>query len=377
MGSFWANHLSISLFGESHGAGIGATIDKLPPAQAISYDEIQAFMHRRAPGHFPWATKRKESDIPEILSGYYLSRTTGTPMTALVRNTDQRSKDYSNLWNHPRPGHADFSGNVRYRGANDKRGGGHFSGRITAGICFAGSVCLQILRRQGIEIYAHIHSIADIPDAEVDLAHPPVNALRAVQTKDFPVLDDEQGAAMIEAVSQARDAKDSVGGYIECFVLGLPVGIGDPMFGGLEPRLASFIYAIPAVKSLSFGDAPAIFSRRGSQNNDSPQFDKNGKIVWLSNHNGGADGGISNGQPLVFRTGFKPASSVSQPQETINYSSRSNETVTVEGRHDPCIVPRAVPVVEAAAAIVILDALLASGRFDPEKTGEIPEDSLD
>lgn len=373
MSSFWANHLHLSVFGESHGPGIGATIDQLPPGQAISYEEIKAFMHRRAPGHFPWATKRKESDIPEILSGFYNSRTTGTPMTALIRNTDQRSQDYAKLYDHPRPGHADLSGNVRYRGANDKRGGGHFSGRITAGICFAGSVCLQILRRQGIEIYAHIHTIADIPDAEADPVNPPLADLRAVKDKDFPVLDDAQGEKMIAAVAAARDDLDSVGGYIECFVLGLPVGVGDPMFGGLEPRLASFVYAIPAVKSLSFGDAPAIFSRRGSENNDSAQFDEDGRITWLSNHNGGADGGISNGQPLVFRTGFKPASSISLPQQTISFSSRSNKTVTIEGRHDPCIVPRAVPVVESAAAIVILDALLSSGKFNPELTGETAE----
>ena len=369
MSSFWTNHLYLSVFGESHGVAVGATIDQLPPGQLISVEDVEAFMKRRAPGHFPWATKRKEADIPEIISGFFQSRTTGTPLTALIRNSDKRSQDYKNLWDHPRPGHADYSGDIRYRGANDRRGGGHFSGRVTAGICFAGAVCKQILEHQGIEIYAHIHTIADIPDAEVDLVAPPVEALREVQAKDFPVLDDAQGEKMIAAVSDARDSGDSVGGYVECFVLGMPPGVGDPMFGGLEPRLASFVYAIPAVKSLSFGDAPAIFSRRGSENNDSPQY-KDGRITWLSNHNGGADGGISNGQPLVFRTGFKPASSISLPQPGIRRSTQTNEILEIKGRHDPCIVPRAVPVVEAAAAIVILDSLLSSGQFNPDMTGD-------
>lgn len=371
MSSTWGDTLKLSLFGESHGPAIGATLDGLPPGQAISLSAVKAFMQRRAPGYYPWSTKRKETDVPEIIAGYYQLRTTGTPLTAIIKNHDTRSGDYANLVDQPRPGHADLTGYVRYQGANDPRGGGHFSARLTAPWCFAGAVCLQILERQGIRIYAHVQQIADVEDpTELDPVSPDETLLRSVASKSFPVLDDKAGEAMIERVSEARDDLDSVGGQVRCTILGLPIGLGSPIFGGLEPRLASMIYGIPAVKALTFGDGTAIFRRRGSENNDSPHYDENGELTWLSNHNGGADGGISNSLPLIFTTGFKPASSISKPQPGISLSEGQNKELVIKGRHDPCVVPRAVPIVEASAAIVILDALLASNLFDPTLIGD-------
>lgn len=373
MSSYWGQFLHLSLFGESHGEGIGAVLDNLPPGQLIDMDQIKAFMKRRAPGQSPWSTPRRESDLPQVLSGIYRRRTTGTPLTALIRNQDTRSVDYAELSRVPRPGHADLTGKIRYREANDPRGGGHFSGRITAPLCFAGAVCKQILERQGIKIYGRVREIAGIEDTPIDLAKPPFEALGAACQKGFPVLDDERGKAMAEAVEAARMSRDSVGGIVEIIISGVPAGLGDPMFGGLEPRLASFIYAIPAVKALSFGAGFDACRHRGSENNDSPQFvgsPENLRIRNITNNSGGIDGGIANGMPIAFQVGIKPTSSVSLPQPSIDLVTGENTELVVKGRHDPCIVPRAVPVCEAAAAIVLLDIMLCSGLFDYEQDGE-------
>lgn len=374
MSSYWGQYLHLSVFGESHGEGIGAVLDNLPPGQAIDLDEVKAFMKRRAPGQTPWSTPRKEMDLPQIVSGFYRRRTTGTPLTCLIKNQDTQSKDYANLETVPRPGHADLTGQARYLGYNDPRGGGHFSGRLTAPITFAGAVCKQILERQGIHIAGHVKEIAGIPDRPIDLARPPFRELAGVAAKKFPTLDDNQGQLMIDAVEEARMALDSVGGVVEIVVWGLFAGIGDPMFGGLEPRLASFLYAIPAVKGLSFGAGFDQTKRRGSENNDSPQFvqhDDHFHIRNKTNHSGGIDGGISNGNPIIFQVGIKPTSSIGQPQDSIDLTANENTTLVVKGRHDPCIVPRALPVCEAAAAIVLLDSLLLTDLFDFEATGEV------
>lgn len=372
MSSFWGEFLHLSLFGESHGTGIGFVLDNLPAGQYIDIDDIKAFMKRRAPGQTPWSTPRKESDLPQILSGFYRDRTTGTPFSAIIKNQDTISKDYRNLETIPRPGHADYTGMVRYRGANDPRGGGHFSGRLTAPITMAGAICLQILKRQGIEIHAHIKEIAGIADDAIDMANPDIEALQSCSEKSFPVLSDEKGQQMADAVEEARLAQDSVGGIVELYAWGLPVGIGDPMFGGLEPKIASFIYAIPAVKALSFGAGIDAVRSRGSLNNDPMFYEQDGEdkvVSHRSNNAGGLDGGITNGMPIVFKVGIKPTSSISIEQESVDLSTESDSPLVVKGRHDPCIVPRALPVIEAATAIVLLDALLLSGRFDYEKDG--------
>lgn len=372
MSSFWGEYLHLSIFGESHGPGIGGVIDNLPPGQYIDPDELAAFTARRAPGRSAEATARKESDRPEFLSGLFAGRTSGTPLAFVIRNEDRRSADYEALRFIPRPGHADLSGKIRYRGANDPRGGGHFSGRLTAPICLAGGICRQILARQGIRIYGRIKEIAGIEDAPLDLARPPISALRALPEKDFPVLSDEKGKAMRAAVAEAAAEGDSVGGIAEVLITGVPAGLGDPLFGGLEPRLASFIYAVPAVKALSFGAGFEACRKRGSENNDSPQFLGEGdalRIRSTSNNAGGIDGGIANGMPIVFQAGVKPTPSIRKTQKSIDLRSGENTELSVKGRHDPCIVPRALPVFEAAAAFVLLDMLLLSGLFREEAGG--------
>ncbi|MGI6546700.1 MAG: chorismate synthase [Fastidiosipilaceae bacterium] len=366
MGSVWGKRLRVSLFGESHGKGIGVVLDGLPPGERIDVDELRAYTARRAPGRVPWSTKRVEHDVPEILSGYYQGKTTGTPLAAVIRNTDTRSADYSDLRALPRPGHADLTGLMRYKDANDPRGGGHFSGRVTAALTFAGALADQILKRRDIMIAAHIHSIADIRDADVNPADPDRKALRAVRDKLFPVLDDMRGERMALAVEAARMETDSVGGVVECLAWGFPAGVGDPMFDGIEPHMASLIFGIPSVKGVEFGAGFAAAGNRGSQNNDSPRFTgepPHRSIRMETNNSGGIDGGISNGMPIVVRVGFKPTASISQRQDTVNLETMENDTLIIRGRHDPCIVPRAVPVVEGAVALSLLDQMLLNNMI--------------
>lgn len=361
MGSTWGNHLKISLFGESHGPGIGVVIDGLPSGCPIDPDALQAFMDRRAPGRAPWSTPRQETDQAEILSGFYAGKTTGTPLAALIRNRDAHSADYSRHSRLPRPGHADLTGMMRYQGAGDPRGGGHFSGRLTAPLTFAGAVADQILSARGIRIAAHIASVGGIQDAPFDPVSPDAEQMQRLRQQRFPVLDASRGQAMIEAVEAARRALNSVGGTVEVMAVGYPAGLGDPMFGGLEPRLASLYFGIPAVKGVEFGAGFAVAERHGSTNNDSPVVTggPDRRIRMRTNHAGGCDGGISTGMPVIARLAFKPTPSIARPQDTVDLGQLTNETLEIKGRHDPCIVPRAVPVAEAATALVLLDVLLS------------------
>lgn len=362
MSSFWGERLRLQLFGESHGPGIGVTLDNLPPAEPIDLDEVRAFLRRRAPGRTPWSTPRREADEPEIISGLFEGRTTGTPLTALIRNTDTRSKDYAALARVPRPSHADLTGRLRYRGANDPRGGGHFSGRLTAPLCFAGAIALQILARQGIGVYAHLAEIGGIADAPLEVVAPDAATLAALDARDFPVLDEARGQAMIDAVMAAKRDGDSLGGVVEAIVVGAPAGLGDPIFGGVEARLASIVHAIPAVKAVGFGDGFDMVRRHGSQNNDSPVYDGD-RLTYRTNHGGGVDGGITNGMPIVIRAGVKPTASIVKAQPSVDLVDGVDATLQVHGRHDPCIATRAVPVVVAALAVGVLDLLLAGGRY--------------
>jgi len=358
VGSNWGQQLTISLFGESHGPAIGVVLDGVPPGEKLDLDAIGEFMARRAPGRTPWSTPRQEEDVPNILSGTYQGRTTGTPLAITIENRDVHSKDYEQVSRLPRPGHADYTGMVRFRGAADPRGGGHFSGRLTAPLCAAGAICKQILERQGVLVAARIAELGGIADEDLDTANPDPDRLSALARKEFPVLDDAQGAKMIATVEKVRSAGDSLGGIVQCLVLGLPRGLGDPIFGGVESRLASLLYGIPAVKALSFGDGFAVCRRRGSENNDPFCFDAEGRVETLTNHEGGINGGITNGMPLVFQVGIKPTPSIGLPQRTVNMHTMMEDLLTIQGRHDPCIVPRAVVAVEAAAAIAMLDLLL-------------------
>lgn len=349
MSSIYTGNLSLSIFGQSHAKAIGVTIDGLPAGFPIQLDTLQHFLDRRAPGRADWSTPRKEADRPEFLCGLKDGKTCGAPLTAIIANTNTRSGDYDALADVPRPGHADYTAQCKYHGAQDVSGGGHFSGRLTAPLCIAGGICIQLLAAQGITVRARIVRIGTATD--------PSPFDRPVADKPFPVVDDAAGAAMRQQIDEAKAAQDSVGGVIECVIDGLPAGVGEPMFGGLENRISSVVFAIPAVKGIEFGAGFAAAELRGSENNDA-FFVENGKIFTKTNHCGGILGGISNGMSVVFRAAFKPTPSISRPQQSVRLSSMEQTTLCVQGRHDPCIVPRAVPCVEAAAAIAILDALL-------------------
>jgi len=347
MSSVYTGNLTVSIFGQSHAPAIGVTIDGLPAGFPINLDELQFFLSRRAPGQNAWSTPRREVDAPEVLCGLKNGKTCGAPLTAIIRNTNTRSGDYENLKDVPRPGHADYTAQVKFGGAQDASGGGHFSGRLTAPMCIAGGICMQLLEHEGVRIRARILSIGTVTDsAPFDVP---------VAGKPFPAVSDGAATTMQEEIAQAKADGDSVGGVIECVIDGLPAGIGEPMFGGLENLIARTVFAIPAVKGVEFGAGFAAARLRGSENND-PFRVQNGHIVTETNNCGGILGGISTGMPVVFRAAFKPTPSISRTQASVSLSRMENETLVIHGRHDPCIVPRAVPCVEAAAAIAVLDA---------------------
>ena len=357
MSSNFGEKVKITIFGQSHSEAIGVVIDGLPVGEAIDMEQVQQFMERRAPGRNAYSTPRKEGDVPRVVSGLFEGKTCGAPICAIIENTNTRSKDYDKLKDLPRPGHADFTAWVKYDGYNDHRGGGHFSGRLTAPLCFAGAVCKQILERKGIHVGAHILSIKGVKDASFDAVSVDANTLETVAAKPFPVQEDAAGEAMQAAIAAAKEQGDSVGGIIECAVTGLPVGVGEPMFDGLESRLAAAVFAIPAVKGVEFGAGFGVADLFGSENNDDFIYNADSTVETKTNNHGGSLGGISSGMPLVFRAAFKPTPSISREQDTISISKRENDKLAVVGRHDPCIVPRAVPCVEAAAAVAILDLL--------------------
>lgn len=357
MASYFGKHIHISIFGQSHSQAIGVTVDGLPAGECVDLEELQRFLQRRAPGRDNTATPRKEGDVPRVLCGLLEGVTCGAPLTAVIENTNIRSQDYNELRDKPRPAHADLTAQIKYGGHQDVRGGGHFSGRLTAPLCIAGGICAQLLSRRGIAIGAHIQSIAQVEDKPFHPLGEPLEVLRRVKAAAFPVLDPEVEEPMRAAILQARRDGDSVGGVVECIVTGLPAGVGSPMFQGLESQLAAALFAIPAVKGVEFGAGFQAAGLRGSEHND-PFILEDGAIRTETNHAGGILGGISNGMPILFRVAFKPTPSIAQPQRTVRLSTRTEEELQITGRHDPCIVPRAVPVVEAAAAVVLLDALL-------------------
>lgn len=323
-----------TIWGQSHAPAIGVTIEGLPVGFKPDMDALQTFLSRRAPGNSPFSTPRKEADAVEILSGLADGMTCGAPLTAMIRNTNTRSGDYDELRRIPRPGHADYPAFVRYGNARDVAGGGQFSGRLTAPLCIAGGLALQILRKAGIDIHAHITMIAGETAPE----------------------------AITDRLTRAKDAGDSVGGVIECVCENVPAGLGDPMFDGMENRIARLVFGIPAVKGIEFGDGFGVASMAGSENNDSYYYDADGHVRTRTNHAGGILGGITNGAPIVFRAAFKPTPSIGLVQDSVDLAAGTNTQLTVHGRHDPCIVIRAVPIVEAAAACAILDAMLETGN---------------
>ena len=362
MSSTYGENLKLSIFGQSHGPAIGLTLDGIPAGLPVDADLLQVFLNRRAPGQNDWSTPRREEDRPEFLSGILDGFTCGAPIAAVIYNKNTRSGDYANLKDCPRPGHADYTAQIKYGGFQDAAGGGHFSGRLTAPLCIAGGLCKQWLEEMGIRINARISALAGIEDAPLDPIRPETNRIGAV----FPVIDPEAGTRMREAIAAARAEGDSVGGIVECVITGLPGGLGEPMFGGVESRIAQIVYGIPAVKGLEFGAGFSVSTLRGSQNNDAYTLE-DGTLRTLTNHSGGILGGITSGMPVLFRAAIKPTPSISRPQQSISLSKEEIQTLIVKGRHDPCIVPRAVPVVEASAAIAIFDLILGNTQTNRRK----------
>lgn len=357
MSSEFGEKIKVSIFGESHGEAIGCVIDGLPSGVRLDMDKIYADMSRRAPGKDKFATPRLEKDIPHILSGTLDDVTTGAPLAMIIENTNTRSGDYGNLLTVPRPSHSDYPAYVKYNGFNDIRGGGHFSGRLTAPIVFAGAVAKQILEEKGIVIGAHIFQVGNAFDKAFDKNNVSLDLLKKLTSNNFSVIDDNAEEKMREEIESARMAQDSVGGIIECAVIGVPVGVGGNMFSTVESKLSSILFGVPAVKGVEFGEGFGFASMRGSQAND-PYCVKDGKVAVKTNNNGGVLGGITTGAPIIFRVAIKPTPSISQPQQSVNLQTMEEETLVVKGRHDPCIVPRAVPVIEAAAALGILDLMM-------------------
>ena len=356
MSGMWGSKIKLSIFGESHGNAIGITIDGLPAGFSIDMDKIMMEMARRAPGKSSLSTPRKESDIPEILSGYFEGKTTGTPLCAIIRNSNTKSKDYSKLKDVMRPGHADYTGAIRYKGFNDYRGGGHFSGRITAPLVFAGAICKQILEVKGIIVSAHINSIGKIKDCsflESDISDELLNSFKE---KELPLINTKLEDEMRHEILSARSSGDSIGGTIECAILGVSPGIGDPFFDSVESTLAHLMFSVPAVKGIEFGKGFDISKMRGSEANDE-YYLENGNIKTKTNNNGGILGGITNGMPIIFNVAIKPTASIFKEQNAVNIVTMEETTLCIEGRHDPCIVQRALPVIEAVAAIGITELM--------------------
>lgn len=346
--------MKYSIFGESHGPAIGVVLEGLPSGVELDMVAIQREMDRRKPGQSALSTARKEGDVPQILSGVFEGKTTGTPLCAVIENTDQHSKDYSRTKDLARPGHADWPAHVRYEGCNDYRGGGHFSGRLTAPLVFAGAVAKQILAQRGICVGAHISSIYGINDAVAQDR----DSLLAVADKEFPVLDDQQGKEMQQAILDAKNEQDSVGGSIECMVFGLPAGLGAPDFGlNVEGIFSQYLFAVPAVKAVSFGAGTAFSLMRGSEANDPLYVDDDGTVKAEQNNAGGVNGGITNGMPVAFEVTMRPTPSIARTQFTIDMAKMENAQLELQGRHDPCVVHRAVPVIEAAAALAACQLL--------------------
>ncbi|MBO4235976.1 MAG: chorismate synthase [Firmicutes bacterium] len=337
MASTFGNKIKISIFGQSHSTAIGMSLDNIPAGMILDEEKLKAFMERRAPGRSLTSTQRKEGDEPEFLSGFMEDDagrlvTCGAPISAIIRNEDAKSEDYDELKDMPRPGHADFTAHIKYGGFEDYRSGGHLSGRLTAPLCVAGGIAIQVLEQLGITVSAEIDEIGGKKIGSWDEAE-----------------------ALIE---EAKTDGDSIGGIVRCIVKGMHAGIGGPIFDGVENRISQVVFGIPAVKGIEFGAGFQASAMKGSENNDPYTVDDSGNVITETNNAGGILGGISTGGDIVFRVAFKPTPSIAKEQQSISYTDGEIANITVKGRHDPCIVPRAVPVVEAAAALAILDLIL-------------------
>ena len=351
----WGRKIGLSIFGESHGNGIGIVIDGIPSGTALDLEFIRSEMQRRAPGRDDLSTPRSEADEVEILSGFFDGVTTGTPLCGIIRNTNTKSKDYNKSL--IRPGHADYTGLLKYGESHDYRGGGHFSGRITAPLVFAGAVAKQVLSENGIAVGSHIQRIGNVSDKAFDPVHITGEDLSKIRKKAFPVVDDEAGKRMRNEILAHRSRKDSVGGIVECAAVGVPAGVGEPFFGSLESVLSSMMFSIPAVKGVEFGAGFGFADMSGKEANDE-FYVQDGKVRTYTNNNAGINGGITNGMPVLCSVVIKPTPSIASPQRTVDISGMEETDIEIHGRHDPCIVHRAAVVVESAMALSIMDLLI-------------------
>lgn len=342
-----------TIFGESHGPAIGVTLEGVPPGLEVDMELMGRELSRRSPKPDGLSTARREADEVHILSGVFEGKTTGTPLTLVIQNSDQHSTDYESLRYTPRPSHGDYAGFIQSKGNLDYRGGGHFSGRLTAPLVAAGAVAKQLLAQQGVWVWSHISAIYGI----LDRAWEDVEELKAIADKPFPVLDDARGEEMRQAILEAKNDQDSVGGSIECVVAGLPAGFGAPDFGrNVEGIFSQYLFAVPAVKAVAFGAGVGFSYMRGTEAND-PFEVKDGKVLTKTNHAGGINGGITNGMPVVFEATLRPTPSIGLPQESVDLRTGEEVEIEITGRHDPCVVHRAVPVIEAAAALAACELL--------------------
>lgn len=365
MGSTFGNALRVTIFGQSHSEAIGCVVEGLPSGFSVDQEALARFMARRAPGGASWSTPRKEADAVRFLSGLNpAGETCGAPLSCVIENTNTRSHDYDELRRIPRPGHADFTAQAKWQGAQDVAGGGHFSGRLTAPLCAAGGIALQILAARGVRVAAHLDEIAGIEDLHFSARSANAEQLKAqmdlLTVRPFPTLCPDAEERMVAAIDAARAEGDSVGGIIECVATGLPAGLGSPLFDGVESAIARIAFGVPAVKGIEFGAGFEAARLRGSQNNDPYGVDEQGSVVLLKNDAGGNLGGITTGAPVVFRMAIKPTPSIAREQDSVDLTTNEAAKLQVRGRHDPCIAPRAVPVAEAVMALALLDCWLTS-----------------
>ena len=357
MGSTYGKNIKISVFGQSHGEAIGVIVDGIKAGNEIDMDMLDKFMSRRIPTDDEFSTKRKEKDKIEFLSGLVGVTTCEAPLMAMIRNEDVRSSDYDNIVDIPRPSHADYPAHIKHKGQNDKRGGGHYSARLTAPLCIVGGIAKQFLCRDGVNVYAHIQQIGSAKDDSFMNVNLSQLELEEICSSNFPVLNKEAKEKIKAEIHNASMDGDSVGGIIECMITGVPVGLGDGMFEGVENRISQAIFSIPAVKGIEFGNGFDCASLRGSENNDEYTIE-DGKIRTSTNRNGGVIGGMSSGEAIIFRLALKPTPSISKMQNSISISKMTKEKLIIRGRHDACIVPRAVSIVEAVSAFVIYDMMM-------------------
>lgn len=362
MGSTWGNNYKLSLFGESHGECIGIVIDGLPSGIELDLDMIKSEMDRRRPGKSKLSTKRNEADEFNIVSGFFKGKTTGAPLCCIIYNNNRISNDYEKMKHLMRPGHADYTALIKYKGHNDYRGGGHFSGRLTAPLTFAGAIAKQLLKLNGITIGSHIKSIKEVEDNSFDLNTLCDYVFKSLSKEQIPVLNKDMEVKMKEVIINAADENDSVGGIIETAVINIPAGIGDPFFNSIESTISHLVFSIPAVKGIEFGEGFDITRLKGSEANDNYYLSDN-KVNTKTNNNGGILGGITNGMPIIFKTAIKPTPSIGKVQKTVDISKKKETELTIRGRHDPCIVQRALPVIEGVTAIGLVDLIIKEDGF--------------